>query len=178
MKKLIVAGVMALGFLSASAQNKIGYINTEELISVMPEADKANTELQEFQASLSQQYKDMMQELETKGKQFDTDSLKLTASMKEIKRGELMQLYEKAQSWNQQAQDMYQQKAQEKVMPIRAKAQEAIKAIAKENGYAYILDINAVIVGPPGDDVLVLVKKKLGIKDAPAATPKKPATGR
>jgi hypothetical protein len=31
-----------------------------------------------------------------------------------------------------------------------------------------------VIVGPPGDDVLALVKKKLGIKETPAATiPKK-----
>ncbi len=33
MKKLIVAGVMALGFLSASAQTKIGYINTDEVIA-------------------------------------------------------------------------------------------------------------------------------------------------
>ena len=38
----------------------------------------------------------------------------------------------------------------------------------------YILDLNSVIVGPPGDDVLVLVKKKLGIKDTPAAPVKKP----
>jgi hypothetical protein len=29
------------------------------------------------------------------------------------------------------------------------------------------LDINAIIVAPPGDDVLPLVKKKLGIKDEP-----------
>jgi outer membrane protein len=178
MKNLIVASVMALGFLSASAQTKIGYINTEELIGVMPEADKANTDLQEYQGYLEQQYKDMMKELDEKGKQFDTDSSKLSASMKEIKRDELVKLYEKAQNWNQQAQQMYQQKAQEKVTPIRAKAQEAIKTVAKENGYAYILDINAVIVGPPGDDIIGLVKKKLGIKDQPAPTPKKPVTGK
>lgn len=52
---------------------------------------------------------------------------------------------------------------------------DAIKAVAKESGYSYILDINAVIVGPPGDDVLGLVKKKLGIKEEmPAAPMKKP----
>ena len=33
MKKLIVVAVMALGFLSASAQTKIGFIDTDELIS-------------------------------------------------------------------------------------------------------------------------------------------------
>jgi outer membrane protein len=73
---------------------------------------------------------------------------------------------------------MYQQEAQKKIAPLRTKAMEAIRAVAKESGYSYVLDINSVIVGPPGDDVLGLVKKKLGIKDAPetkpAATPKKP----
>ena len=47
MKKLIVAGVMALGFFTASAQNKIGYISTDELIGVMPEAEKADSDLKE-----------------------------------------------------------------------------------------------------------------------------------
>ncbi len=64
MKKLIVAVVMALGIFSASAQNKIGYISTEELIGVMPEAEKANAELQEYQTSLAQQGQDMTERTE------------------------------------------------------------------------------------------------------------------
>ncbi len=174
MKKLIVAGVMALGFFTASAQNKIGYISTDELIGVMPEAEKADNELKEYQASLAQQGQDMMQELNNKDSLFVRDSAKLSASMKEIKKNELVSLYQRVQSWNQQAQEMYQQEAQKKIAPLRTKALEAIRTVAKENGYSYILDINSVIVGPPGDDVLALVKKKLGIKDAPAApAPKK-----
>jgi outer membrane protein len=51
---------------------------------------------------------------------------------------------------------------------------EAIKAVAKESNYAYVLDANSVLVGPPGEDVLPLVKKKLGIVDK-AAAPAKPA---
>jgi outer membrane protein len=94
--------------------------------------------------------------------------------MKEIKKNELISLYQRVQNWNQQAQEMYQQEAQKKIAPIKTKALETIRAVAKESGYAYILDNNAVIVGPPGDDILPLVKKKLGIKDAPAAAPKKP----
>jgi outer membrane protein len=73
---------------------------------------------------------------------------------------------------------MYQQKAQEKITPLREKAMATIKEVAKESGYAYILDANSVIVGPPGDDLIGLVKKKMGIKDfAPVqkpANPKKP----
>jgi outer membrane protein len=86
--------------------------------------------------------------------------------MKEIKKNELMSLYQRVQGWNQQAQEMYQQEAQKKIAPIKIKAMDAIKSVAKENEYDYILDVNAVLVGPPGDDVIALVKKKLGIKEA------------
>ena len=178
MKKLIVAGVMAFGVLHASAQTKIGYINTEELIGLMPEAEKIDTELKEFQASLAQQGQDMMKELNDKDSLFVRDSAKLSASMKEIKRSELIQLYQRVQGWNQQAQETYQQKAQEKIVPLRQKAMDAIQATAKENGYAYILDAGSVLVGPPGDNVLAIVKRKLGVKETPATTkpavPKKP----
>ena len=179
MKKFIVAGVLAIGFFTASAQTKIGYINTDELIGVMPEAEKADAELKEYQASLAQQGQDMMKELNDKDSLFVKDSAKLSPSMKEIKKNELISLYQRVQNWNQQAQEMYQQEAQKKIAPLRTKAMEAIRAVAKESGYSYILDINSVIVGPPGDDVLGLVKKKLGIKDAPetkpaGTTPKKP----
>ena len=174
MKKLIVAGVMALGIFNASAQTKIGYVSTDELIGVMPEAEKADADLKDYQASLSQQGQDMMKDLGIKDSLFVKDSAKLSASMKEIKRNELITLYQRVQGWQTQAQEMYQQKAQEKIAPIRAKAMDAIRLVAKENGYSYILDINAVIVAPPGDDILPLVKRKLGIKDvAPAAVPKK-----
>jgi outer membrane protein len=174
MKKLIVAAVMAFGVLSATAQNKIGYINTDELIGVMPEAEKADAELKEYQGSLQQQGQDLMKELNDKDSLFVRDSAKLSPSMKEIKKNELVALYQRVQNWNQQAQEMYQAEAQKKIAPLRNKALEAIRAVAKESGYSYILDVSAVIVGPPGDDVLALVKKKLGIKETPAATiPKK-----
>jgi outer membrane protein len=173
MKKLIVAAVMAIGIFHASAQNKIGYISTDELIGVMPEAEKADAELKEYQAALAQQGQDRMKELGIKDSLFVKDSAKLSPSMKEIKRKELIELYQRVQGFQTEAQELYQQEAQKKIAPIRAKAMEAIRVVAKESGYNYILDINAVIVAPPGDDVLPLVKKKLGIKDAPAAAPMK-----
>ena len=173
MKKLIVAGVMAMGILSASAQNKIGYISTDELIAVMPEAEKADVELKEYQAALGQQGQDRMKELGLKDSLFVKDSSKLSASMKEIKRKELIELYQRVQGFQTEAQELYQQEAQKKIDPIRAKAMEAIRAVAKESGYTYIFDVNAVIVAPPGDNVLALVKRKLGIKETAVAPPKK-----
>jgi Skp family chaperone for outer membrane proteins len=63
MKKLIVASVLALGFFTTSAQQKIGYINTEELMGAMPESEKASKDLTEYQQLLQQQNNDLIKEL-------------------------------------------------------------------------------------------------------------------
>ena len=178
MKKLIVVIVMASGFFNASAQNKIGYINTEELMSIMPEAAKINTELSEYQVSLQQQGQTLQAEADSKRDQYFKDSSGLTPSMKEIRREELVKLYTRLQSYDQEAQDKANQYAQTKIAPIREKAMNAIKAVAKEKGYNYVIDDSSkmLLVSPPGDDLLPAVKTKLSIKDpAPAVT--KPPTG-
>lgn len=169
MKKLIIASAMAFGVLTVSAQTKIGYINTEELMGSMPEAAKADQELQQFQQDLAKQGQDMMRDLTIKDSLYVLDSAKLSPSMKEIKRNELISLYQRVQNWQSQGQELYQNEAQKKIAPIRDKALAAIRTVAKENGYTHVLDINSVIIAPPGDDLLVKVKKHLGIKEAAPA---------
>ena len=58
MKKLLVAAAIILGTYSASAQSKIGYINSDELMGDMPEAAKADAELKQFQTDLGKQGQD------------------------------------------------------------------------------------------------------------------------
>ncbi len=165
MKKLLFVGAIALSMLTATAQNKMGYINANELLSTMPETAKAQAELQEFQVGLGQQYQDISAELNRKDSAFVKDSVKLSASMKEIKRKELIELYQKVQGYQQTSQEEYQAKENEKIAPIREKAFNAINTVAKENGYAYIFNEDNLLVKPAGDNILQLVKNKLGIKD-------------
>lgn len=172
MKKLVVGAVMMMSIFGAAAQNKIGYINTDEIVGLMPEAEKVINDLKEYQASLQQQGEDMLAEYYAKDSIFAKDSAKLSPSMKEIKKNELVALMQRVQSWSGQMQQMMEQEQQKRVAPLETKAMDAIKAVQKENGYTYILAKGAVIVGPPGDDILPLVKKKLGIKDTPAPTKK------
>ena len=162
---------MALGIMSASAQTKIGYINTDELMAVMPESAKLQTDLNEYQTSLQQQGLALQKEADAKRDQYFLDSVKLSPSMKEIRRNDLVKLYSRLQNYDQEAQEEAQKYAQTKIAPVRTKAQDAIKAVAKERGYTYVIDnaTTLLLVMPPGDDLLPMVKAKLGIKDAPAA---------
>ncbi|MFC4263307.1 OmpH family outer membrane protein [Ferruginibacter yonginensis] len=171
MKKLLFAGVMALGLFTATAQTKIGYINTDELIASMPEAAKAQAELQEYQTGLGQQYQDLQNELNTKDSIFVKDSTTYSPSKKEIKRKELIELYQKVQNYQQDSQEQYQAKANALITPIREKALNAIKTVAKEAGYSYIFNEDNLLVMPPSDNIIGLVKAKLGIKDAPKTAP-------
>ena len=67
----------------------------------------------------------------------------------------------KLQGYQQQAGQQYQQKQQDLMAPIQKKAQDIVQHVAKENGYTYVFLKDALLVSPPADDLLPLVKKKL-----------------
>ena len=169
MKKnlLIVAVVMGLIMVgnSSKAQTKIGYISLQELIPTMPEYKKADTALNDYQSALGQNFEDMKREYYEKDSLLlSKDTLKYTTAQKEIKRREVSELLVKLQGWQQQAQQLYQQKQQDLISPIQKKAVEAIQVVAKENGYTYVLNKETLLVSPPAEDMLPLVKKKLGVR--------------
>ena len=68
------------------------------------------------------------------------------------------------QGEEQRIQQQLQQKQQELIGPINKKAYDAIQAVAKENGYGYVFEKQALLVAPPGEDIIQLVAKKLQIK--------------
>jgi outer membrane protein len=94
--------------------------------------------------------------------------------MKEVKRKELNELYIKWTNFiNQEAQQLINKKEQELLAPIQQKAVQTSQAVAKENGYAYILPKEQLISFPAADDILPLVLKKLNITPPAAAAPAK-----
>ena len=69
MKKQIAILVLALGLMmsfSAMAQQKIGHINADELLQLMPETKTAQKQLETYGRQLEKDLKDMETELQTK----------------------------------------------------------------------------------------------------------------
>lgn len=170
MKKLLFAAATALSMFTATAQNKMGYINANELLGSMPEAAKAETTMNEFQNTLSQMYQDYVIDFNTADSVFNADSLKYSPTMKEIKRKELITKFQTVQNFQQGSKDEMQKKQEEIFAPIREKALKAISDAARENGYGYVFNEETLLVKPAGDNIINLVKAKLGIKP-PAAKP-------
>lgn len=148
----------------AKAQGKIGYINVSEVIAGMPEAKKADTSLSQFRDALIASATERQNTFNADVQKFIQDSSKLTAAIREVKRSALQKQSQDMAGEEQRIQDELQKKQQELSGPIEKKAIAAVQAVAKENGYLYVFPKEAVIVAPPGDDLMTLVKKKLNIK--------------
>jgi outer membrane protein len=101
--------------------------------------------------------------------------------MVEVKKKELDELYAKVNKFTQDANLLLQQKEQILLTPIQQKAVQTTQAVAKENGYTYVLSKEQLIAFPAGDDLLQLVAKKLNLKietQKPAGNvPTAPKTG-
>lgn len=160
---LFVMGLTVVGGLKVQAQSKIGYISVDELIGSMPEAKKADTTIEKYKEDLAKSQEDIRGEFQTKLAAYQKDSASMTQAKKDLATKELSDLYNRFQNYGQEAQQLLSLKNQEVYGPIQKKALQAVQDVAKENGYTYVIVKENLIVMPPSDDLLPLVRKKLGI---------------
>lgn len=165
LKHLIVAAFFVLAFSSAQAQ-KFGHIDSGALLDLMPEVKSADSILTKYQKSLEDSYNSMITEYQTKLADFQKKEKTMQEFEKELKQQELLDLQNRISNFQDSAQDKLQAKKQEVYAPILKKAEDAVKAVAKENGYAYVFDtsVGAVIYAQDSDNIMPLVKKKLNLK--------------
>jgi len=174
MKKYLFTLVMtAFGFgtltsMQAQDKQKIGHINADELLSLMPETDSARSNLQLYQQQLENDLTTMQTELQQKIQNFRQNQSSYTTLTLESKTQEIQQLQERIGNFQQRAQEDLQDKQVELFEPIIEKATNAVQEVAKENGFTYILDTSqskaVVIFAENGIDIMPMVKKKLGLQ--------------
>jgi Outer membrane protein len=168
MKKFITLGLITMGIFGISsttkAQVKIGYISADEIIVLMPEAARVDTQLNQYQQALYQAAQQKQNDFNDAVAKFYKDSATMNPSLKEVKRTELQKTVSELSGAEQQIQQQFEAKRQELSLPIQRKLQGAIQEVAKENGYTYVFPKEALLVAPPGDDLATLVKRKLGLK--------------
>lgn len=180
MKKFFTGMLFALGLMVAgevNAQTKIGYISSQEVVSIMPETRKADSLLTDFRNALIQNATDKQNAFYAAIDKFNKDSATLSEAVKVVKRTELTKMSQELGGEEERIQQQLQQKQQELIQPINKKAYDAIQAVAKENSYVFVFEKEALLVAPPAEDILPLVAKKLNIKLPPAGSqPNRPAT--
>jgi outer membrane protein len=167
MKKIIL--FLACGLLIGNAvfaQAKLGYIDSRELLKAMPEITKANTDVEAYAKTFQDQLQTMGKEYEKKAQDFQAQEKTMTDAVKEVKVKEIQDLQARIESFQQSASEKVDKKKQELYAPVLEKADKAIKDVASEKGYDYVFDASsgALLHANEANNILTLVKTKLGIK--------------
>jgi len=165
MKRISLVFVLLLSVTIISAQKfKYGHIDGNAVYKKMPEVQKADTVYTAHVKALENQIKSMQDEYNTKAKDYQDNEATLSAILKETKLDELKSLGERIQKFQVSAQEDAIKKQNEIYSPIRKKFNDALKTVAKKNGYTLILDKSTLLYFEATDDVTKLVEKQLGIK--------------
>ena len=163
MKKIILMLAMVLPML-ASAQ-KIGYINSQELLAAMPEIRGMQAKLDTLAGQYETQFANMQEEFNKKVADFQKDQATMTAGVRDFRQQEIVEMEQRIQIFYQTAQKDIQAKQQEYLIPIQNRMLEAIKKVGAEQGCTYVMDAMAMLyIAPDALDLMALVKSELGIQ--------------
>jgi outer membrane protein len=170
MKKLFKVALVAVGMIFAgnfaNAQTKIGHINFNAVIDAMPETKTVSAQIQAYQKTFIDVLTNMNNEYTTKGTEFQKTQASMTDAVRSQKGAELQDMQKRMSDYQTDAQQKVEAKKNELGKPLFDKATAAVQAVAKEKGYAYVLDSSQVslLVSPDADDLMAAVKLKLGLK--------------
>lgn len=148
---------------------KIGHADWELIFGQLPEYKQIENELMTYEQQLKTQLAAKAHEIEIKYKAFQELPANTPDPVRRDKAAELNYLQETMQRFERDAQESMQKKQSDLVSPILEKIEKAIELVAKENGYAYIVNPKQVQSGPfilYADDkynIAPLVLKKLGV---------------
>jgi len=165
MKKITFLALLSFLTLSSIAQKKFGYIDSQELLMLMPERKTAETEVANFAKSLEAQLGSMTAEYQQSVQEYQVNESTFSDLVKQDKVAEIKGLEQRIQSFQQNAQQSLQTKEQELLEPILLRARNAIKEVANEGNFTYIFDKSSgnILYAKESENVIALVKKKLGL---------------
>lgn len=163
----MVACLFAFGGTAVAQKNiKLGHINSNDLMQIMPGRDSAQTVLQKEVQDLEATLKTMQGELEKRYNEYMENQAGWTELIRNTKQREIQDMNARIQEFQENAQKQLQERESTLLKPIIDRAKKAIEDVAREGGYTYILDAGtaAVLYSQDSDDIMPLVKKKLGLK--------------
>ncbi|MBP7368565.1 MAG: periplasmic chaperone [Bacteroidetes bacterium ADurb.BinA395] len=146
---------------------KLGHINSQEILSLMPERTEIEKTLNDLQTQWENELLKMREEYYAKIKEFQDKQATMPESIKQARQSEIVEIEQRINTFNQTASSDLQKKQQELFTPVIDKVKKAINEVGSENNYTYIFDLSTqsiVYQSPKSNDVTPLVKKKLGLK--------------
>ena len=166
LKTLVLATAILIGSTSImNAQSKVAHINTQELVASMPETKTAQAEIEKLGKTYEVEIQNMVTEYQNKIKLYEAEAPSKTEEVNAQRGQEVQSMNQSIGQYRSQAQQNMQKKEAELLQPIYKKVNDAIQAVAKAQGFNYVLDSMAGqgVLYADGKDLLADVKTQLGM---------------
>jgi len=166
MKNLVIA-IIAVLTLSACTQQKIGYVDSSDLVQDYKAVKELEEELGQKQALFQAKYQQVATVFEKEVQEFQANAKKYSRKKGQEKYEALMMKQQQIQQTQQAENGQLQKEGQERMDKIVDDVKAFVKEYAKTNGYTYILGSNeagSVLYGDSELDltetILVAINKK------------------
>jgi outer membrane protein len=168
MKKVLFAAALAVLSAAPALAQKVGHVNIDSLLVLMPEYKTAMASLEAEQAKFENEAREMQAELEKSAAAMQSASAGWSELRKQQETKQLQDAYANIQSYMQSAQESLQTKEVELLTPVLEKMQKAIEEVAAAQKLAYVIDSSrskgVLVYQKGGDNLMKAVKTKLAIK--------------
>ncbi len=170
MKKLLFL-FLALFSIDQVLGQKFGYVDTDYVLSKMPEFQEAQTEINKLSEGWQQEIQDMSKDIEAMYSELQAEEVLLTAEMKKDrvdnikkKESELAEYQKKIFGFE----GLFFLKKQELIKPVQDKVFDAVEKVCKEQRLAILFDKASdlvMIYTDPRHDYTDYVLDELGLGD-------------
>ncbi|WP_103864337.1 OmpH family outer membrane protein [Aquimarina sp. I32.4] len=166
MKKVIALILVLVASFQINAQSKTGSIDTEFILSQMPELPKVQTDLKAYNTKLEEGLKVKIEAYQTKAKEYQEKVASFTEPMKKTKQEEIIALENDIAQFRQNGAKLVQIEQNRLLQPLYQKIGQALEEIAKAEGYTQVFTVttSGLAYIDPKFDVTKTVMTKLGIE--------------
>ncbi len=162
-KKLLLAVMVALPAMTFA--QKFGVIDTEALMSSLPEMKEVQTQLETASKKYEDEFKNLQDEMQKKYTDFQAMDKATPETIKERRIQEIQELDQKIQQFRQTAQQDLQRQQEQLMAPVRQKVLTAIQSVGAEGAFTMIFEKqNPIYTGTDVVDITPMVKGKLGVQ--------------
>ncbi|GGE42519.1 OmpH family outer membrane protein [Psychroflexus planctonicus] len=163
MKNILLA-VLLFTFSIGFSQSKVGTINTDVILSQMPELEGVETEMKKYGTELDQKMRDKYAEYQKLVAEFTDNEDEMNDVIKKFKQNELADLEEDIQTMQESSQQKMRAKQEELLRPLYTKIGNAIEVIVEDENFTQIFNEGSnLIYISPEYDVTEKAMKILGL---------------
>lgn len=147
MKKSFLVLVALLMFIGTAGAQKIGYINTESILSEIPAYTAAQSQLEALSDKYKAQIETELGKIETLYQNYQANRNSMSASQRQNAENEIIskeRVVQEKQRIYFGEDGIMAKKAEELLAPIRTRVDKAIADVARMGGYDLVIDLAAV----------------------------------